>query len=350
MSGTISFKGAVLERSGSPLSISTIEFDGPLLAGQVLVRVDFSGICGAQINEIDAVKGPDLFLPHLLGHEGYGEVIEAGPGVRHLTPGQKVVLHWMHGEGIQSQPPKYRRGTEMINAGWVTTLNQMAVVSENRCTPLESSLPPSVLPIFGCAATTAAGVVTREARVRLGEAVLVLGAGGVGLLSVMAARASGAADIVAIDIVDSRLEAAIEMGATATLLWEAGCDAKAFVLNALGRAPDVVVETTGAKAMIELAYQLAQPRGRAILVGVPRVDEPALIETLPLHFGMMFTGSKGGSSQPSLDIPMLVRAAEKGIFPVDNIPISIFGLSEINEAFEALRRGSPGRMVVACQE
>lgn len=350
MTGTTSFQAAILENSKSPLQVASVEFDGPLSPGQVLVRIDYSGICGAQVNEIDAVKGPDRFLPHLLGHEGYGEVIAIGPAVSTVNPGQKVVLHWMQGTGIQSEPPSYLWGNKKVNAGWVTTLSQMAVVSENRCTPVESSLAPSVLPIFGCAATTAAGVVGKEAQVRLGESVLVLGVGGVGLLSIMAARASGAADIIAVDIVDSRLAAALENGATTALQASDHQNVKSDILSGLGGPPDVIIETTGAKVMIELAYELAQPKGRAILVGVPRVDEPAMIETLALHFGMVFTGSKGGSTEPAHDIPLLVRSAEKGIFPVNRIPITVFALSEVNEAFEALRAGMPGRMVIACQE
>lgn len=350
MTGMTSFQAAILEKSKHPLIVAEVEFDGPLLPGQVLVRMYYSGICGAQINEIDAVKGPDQFLPHLLGHEGYGEIIAIGPAVSTVNPGQKVVLHWMQGTGIQSESPTYRSGAKKINAGWVTTLGQMAVVSENRCTPVDSRLDPTVLPIFGCAATTAAGVVGKDAGVRLGESVVVFGAGGVGLLSIMAARASGAAEIIAVDLVDSRLEAAIENGATTALQASDHQNVKSQILSGLSGPPDVIIETTGAKVMIELAYELAQPRGRSILVGVPRVDEPALIETLALHFGMVFTGSKGGSTEPAHDIPMLVRSAEKGIFPVDRIPITVFALSEVNMALEALRAGTPGRMVIACQE
>lgn len=350
MARAISFQAAILEKSKSPLASSTVEFRGPLQPGQVLVRIDYSGICGAQINEIDAVKGPDRFLPHLLGHEGIGEVVDLGPGVSTVEPGQKVVLHWMQGDGIQSEPPTYWRGDQRVNAGWVTTLNQMAVVAENRCTPVTSDLPATVLPIFGCAATTAAGVVGKEARVRLGESVVVLGAGGIGLLTILAAQASGAAEIIAVDIAETRLDSALQCGATVALRPGDNVEMKSVILRNLGGHPDVIIETSGAREMIELAYELAQPRGRAILVGVPRVDEPAMIETLALHFGMIFTGSKGGSTEPARDIPMLVRSAEKGIFPVQNIPITVFPLSEVNEALDALRAGMPGRMVLACQE
>jgi Zn-dependent alcohol dehydrogenase len=207
-----------------------------------------------------------------------------------------------------------------------------------------------MLPVFGCAATTAAGVVGKEAKVRLGESVVVLGAGGVGLLTIMAARASGAGEIIAIDIFDGRLNQAKESGASLVLKSEAKGVLFEKILKVLDGPPDVIIETSGAREMIELAYELATPSGRAILVGVPRVDQPASIETLALHFGMVFTGSKGGSTNPERDIPLLIKAAEKGIFPVDRFPINVFPLSKVNEAFEALREGEPGRMVISCQE
>ena len=346
----IRFRAAVLESSRSPLSLDVIEWGGELASGQVLVRMLFSGICGAQVNEIAATKGPDKFLPHLLGHEGYGEVVSIGPGVQNVQPGQRVVLHWMKGAGIQSEAPSYLRGTEKINAGWVTTLSEFAVVSENRCTPVVSSLNPHILPLFGCGATTAAGVVGKEARLRLGESVVVLGTGGVGLLVIVAARSSGANVIVGVDISNSRLKSALEAGANVAFDAEVENQLKLEIVRAIGGPPDVVIETSGAREMIELAYDLAQPCGRAILVGVPRVDDPASIPTLPLHFGMIFTGSRGGSTDPEVDIPILIKAAETGIFPIQEIPVTVFTLSEVNKAFDALRSGEPGRMVISCQD
>jgi len=88
------FKAAILEELKSPLVVAEIDLPEKLSFGQVLVKVHYSGICGAQINEIEGVKGPDKFLPHLLGHEGSGSVIEIGEGVKNVKPGDKVVMHW----------------------------------------------------------------------------------------------------------------------------------------------------------------------------------------------------------------------------------------------------------------
>jgi S-(hydroxymethyl)glutathione dehydrogenase/alcohol dehydrogenase len=340
------FQAAILEQSRQPLIVDTVTLPAKLQAGQVLVKVLYSGICGAQLNEIEAAKGPDKFLPHLLGHEGLGEVLEVGPLVRHVAPGDQVILHWMPGSGFQSDPPAYSWRGQRLNAGWVTTLSELTVVSGNRCTKIESTLAPEHLPLLGCAATTAAGVIGRDAGLRLGESVVVLGTGGVGLLTVEAARASGGYPIVGVDKVEARLEHARRLGARSTVLVE---EADVFddIIRALGGTPpDVVVETTGARDMIELAYRLVSTAGRAILVGVPRHDEPASFDTLPLHFNTVMTGSKGGGTKPEVDIPRLASLAEANLFRLDALPVTLFPLSDINAAIDLVRSGMPGRAVI----
>src|SRR5258708_30207727 len=108
----------------------------PLGYGQVLVEVKDTRICGSQLGEIDGVKGPDKYLPHLLGHEGGGIVLEIGPEVSHVKPGDHVVLHWRPGAGIQARPPIYKLGERSINAGNITTFQHFTVVAENRLTPI----------------------------------------------------------------------------------------------------------------------------------------------------------------------------------------------------------------------
>lgn len=340
-------RAAILERSHAPLVVDEVTLPRELAPGQVLVRVILSGVCGAQINEIEAAKGPDRFLPHLLGHEGYGEVVGVGPLVRTVAPEQRVILHWMPGSGLQSDPAQYGWQGNRLNAGWVTTLSQYTVVSENRVTTVQTRLPEEHLPLLGCAATTAVGVIGRDAGVRLGESVVVLGTGGVGLLTLEAARASGAFPIVGLDRVAERLDAALAMGATRTLLTEPGMKLDEAVLTALdGEPPDVVIETTGAREMIELSFRIVAHGGRSVLVGVPRHDEPASVDTLPLHFDAVWTGSKGGGAVPQRDIPRLLRLAEAGLFNLTGLPVTRFPLDAVNDAIDLVRSGLPGRAIV----
>src|SRR6202790_325829 len=124
-------KAAILAQSREPLIVDEITLPDALGVGQVLVKVLYSTICGAQLNEIAAAKGPDKFLPHLLGHEASAQVIEIGLGVTTVKPGDTVVLHWRPSQGIQCQPPAYRWRGEKLNAGWVTTVNEHAIHSVN---------------------------------------------------------------------------------------------------------------------------------------------------------------------------------------------------------------------------
>lgn len=342
----INFNAAILESSHSPLVVDEISFRGPLAAGQVLLRIFYSGVCGAQINEIDAVKGPDRFLPHLLGHEGIGEVIEVGPSVSTVAQGDMVVMHWMVGDGLQSDPPKFEwRGRE-VNAGWITTFSEYTVASENRVTRVSTDMLHKYLPLFGCAALTAWGSLVNDGHMRLGDSVVVLGAGGVGLLTVEAARAGGAHPIVVVDRFSDRAEAAQRFGAESVFVSDRP-DLEDGIRQVLGsRGCDLVIETTGAKSMIELAYRMAAHGGRAVLVGVPQRDNPASLNTLDLHFGMTLTGSKGGSVNPSIDIPRLVDLAERDIYRVTSIPVSEFCLGDINEGIDGIRNGQTGRIVI----
>ena len=341
-------KAAILVRQHAPLELAEIESPARLHFGQVLVKVHYSGICGAQINEIEGAKGPDRFLPHLLGHEGCGSVLEAGEGVRSVKQGDKVVMHWRPGGGIQSETPAYDWNGRKVNAGWVTTFNDYAVVSENRLTSIPADFDSKLAPLFGCAITTAIGVVNNNARVKVGQSVVVFGVGGVGLCIAQAAQLVSAYPIVAIDVVDGKLEMAKRFGATHCINSKKTPDVEKAVRGIVGaQGADVVVETTGIARVIETAYGLAQPKGKTILVGVPRKGDNISIYSLPLHFKKILTGSEGGDAEPHHDIPRYMRLAQAGKFKLDGLITHEFPLDKINQAIQLVRAGEAGRVLVA---
>ena len=337
---------AILVRQRAPLELADVEVPAPAF-GQVLVKVLFSGVCGSQLGEIDGVKGRDPYLPHLLGHEGTGTALECGPGVRTVRPGDRVVLHWRKGAGLESAPPTYRAAAGLINAGWVTTFNEYAVVSENRLTAIPADFDPAVATLFGCAVTTGFGVVNNTARVGIGESVVVFGAGGVGLSVVQGAALASAHPVVAVDLFDNRLVLARELGATHTVNVSSS-DAEAEVRALFGPAgADVVIDNTGNVKVIEAAYRLTGPRGRTVLVGVPPAGSASAIPTLPLHFGKVLTGSHGGDGHPEYDIPNYVRLCQGGKLDLTRCLGRTYRLAEINRAIEDVRSGAlAGRAVI----
>ena len=339
-------KAAVLVELNEPLVLADLEVPA-LDVGHVLVEVHRSGICGAQLGEIAGVKGPDKFLPHLLGHEGGGIVLDIGAGVTHVTPGDHVVMHWRKGAGIQARPAKYTWGDRAVNAGWVTTFQERAVVSENRVTPIPKDVPFDVAALMGCAITTALGLINNDARLKIGESIVVIGCGGVGLTIVQGAAMVSANPIVALDLFDHKLETAKSFGATHTInsAREEPFDAVRRVLGSGGA--DVVVETTGSVRLIEEAYRMTAPQGRTILVGVPRFDQDITIHSLPLHFGRVLTGCEGGHANPTVDIPKYLRLYRDGKLRVDGLITHRMPFAGINTALDQVRAGEVGRCVLA---
>ena len=346
MKPTLKSLAAILVEQKRPLIIDEIDVPSPKL-GQVLVRVLCSGICGSQVGEINGVKGPDRFLPHLLGHEGAGEVVECGEGVRTVKAGDRVVLHWRKGAGLESVTPVYESRIGKINAGWVTTFNEYAIVSENRVTAVPADFDLETAALLGCAVTTGFGVVNNNAQLAIGQSIAVFGAGGIGLNIVQGAALAGANPIIAVDIFDNRLALAQSLGATHAIN-SATADPTDAVLRIVGsEGVDVAVDNTGNPAVIELACRLTGPRGRTVLVGVPPQDSVAAISTLPLHFEKKLVGSHGGECRPDIDIPRYVRLVRDDRLTFAHLVGKRYSLLEINTAIDDMRTGRlAGRAIV----
>lgn len=340
-------KAAVLTELKAPLVIAELQMPESLAIGQVLVKIHFSGICGSQLGEIDGAKGEDKFLPHLLGHEASGTVLEIGPGVKHVKAGDKVVLHWRKGLGIESETPHFTWDGRKVNAGWITTFNEYAIVSENRVTAIPPDSDLEVAALFGCAVTTGFGVVENNAKVRIGESVVVFGAGGIGLNIVQAAALVSAYPIIAVDVFDNRLELARTMGAT-HVINSKSADARQAILDIVGNTGvDAFIDNTGQPAIIEMGYQITKPQGRVTLVGVPRKGNDINIYSLPLHFGKGLSGSHGGEAIPQIDIPRYHQLFRAGRIKLRELVTDYFTLEQINDAIGGMRSGKfSGRCLI----
>ena len=338
-------KAAILVEQKKPLVVDTIDIP-ELNYGQVLVKILYSGICGAQLNEIDGTKGIDKFLPHLLGHEGSGIVMKCGEGVTQVKENDNVVLHWRKNQGIQSPTPTYQWNGKKVNAGWVTTFNQHAVISENRLTKISQDIDMKLVPLYGCAITTAFGVIHNDARLRSGESIIVFGTGGVGSAIILAASVTGAHPIIAIDINDMKLDYAKKSGAT-QVINSANEDVRKRINDILQEQSDCCVDTTGIKEVRELAYELTNKTGRTILVGVPKAGEKMSIDSFPLHFTKKITGSHGGDAEPDYDIPRLIRLQKSGKLNLSHLITHEYPLEKINEAIDALRKGKTMRCIIS---
>lgn len=335
-------KAAVLEKLNAPLVIEELEVP-KLDVGQVLVQVHVSGICGAQLGEMSGAKGEDKYLPHLLGHEGSGVVINVGAGVTHIKRDDHVVMHWRKGIGIESACPKYRRldgKIGMVGGGWVTTFNEYAVVSENRLTPIDKDIPFNVAALMGCAITTGFGLINNEAKLKLGQSIAVAGVGGVGLYVIQGARMVGGNPIIAIDIWKEKLDIAKKFGAT-------------YVVR---NAPewstvnvDISVDCTGDPEAINRGLESVKPGGKMILVGQPRDGVDVIFKQMRQHYcGKTILDSQGGLTNPTADIPRYLKLYRKGKFSISEG--KYFTLDTINDGMEHSRTGSWGRPMLMIKE
>ena len=340
-------KAAILVKQKNDLIVDNIQLPEKLEVGQVLVKIIVSGICGSQIGEINGVKGKDNYLPHLMGHEGCGEVIEIGPGVKTLNEGDRVCLHWRKGGGIQSNPPRYKWKGNVLNAGWITTFNNYAVVSENRCTKVSDDISDDNVALFGCAVTTGFGVIENNADLKIGESVVVFGAGGVGLNIIQAAKLRSAWPIIAVDIYDNRLKLAKELGAHFCINSNK-FSPKEEIERILGPAKlDIFIDNTGIPNIIEMGYEITKSTGKVVLVGVPKAGNKTGIYTLPLHFGKTISGSHGGESNPEFDIPRYMNLLKMNFWNLNNFISKRYELEQINEAIKDMKNGlSAGRLII----
>lgn len=334
-------RAALLTRLNAPLELVDLQPSGPDY-GQVLVRVTASGICGAQLQEISGEKGDPKHLPHPLGHEGVGIVEAIGIGVTTVSVGNKVVLHWRCGAGIESDFPRYGWSelSQFVKGGKITTFSEYAIVSENRCTAVPDDTPDELATLLGCSLSTALGTIEHEAKLLMGESVLIIGCGGLGLNLIVAAKMRGASVIIATDCEGGKMEAAITAGATKFSGGFFGTSDMRF---------NVVIDTSGNEVAIQEGIRLLAPSGRFIMVGQPPPGGYVKIENARHLFdgtGKTIMATQGGRFQPAQDIPRYIAAWRAGHLKIDGIITHRFPLSDINAALDLVRSGQAGRVLI----
>ena len=342
-------KAAILEKFNTPLVVDELKVP-KLECGQVLIRVYSSGICGAQIGHMAGVKVKKEFLPFLLGHEGGGRVLDIGDGVTTVKKGDRVVIHWRKGSGIESKFPSYKRsdGT-VVGAGLVTTFNDHAVVSENRLTKIDDDISFDIASLMGCCVTTGLGIVNNEAKLKIGQSIVIFGVGGVGLNIIQGASLVSGYPIIGIDLYDDKLDLAKEFGATHTIN-SSNEDVTEKIKEIVGSSGvDVFIDTTGISNLIETACILTKGGGKTIMVGQPKLDEHLTLHSFLQHFnGKVLMDSNGGLTNPDTDINRYLKLYKDGKLKLDELITKRTGLSDINNALDTIREGLnfSGRYVI----
>ncbi|CCE08473.1 putative alcohol dehydrogenase (Zinc-binding) [Bradyrhizobium sp. STM 3843] len=337
-------QAALLVQTGQPLVLAEIETPA-LKPGQVLVEIAYSGACGTQVMEWRGDKGEDKWVPHCLGHEGTGTVLEVGSAVTKVKPGDKVVLSWIKGSGIEAGGAVYDWDGKKVNAGGVTTFQRHSVVSENRLTLLPPDLPMDVAVLLGCAAPTGMGAVYNVLKVQPGDAVAVFGTGGIGLNALMAAALAGAMPVIGIDPNPTRRALAQLYGATHVI--DAAGDVLAEIKKIVPQGVDLAVESSGIPAVMEQAINATrQQGGRAVVIGNAKHGAVLPLNPGVFNQGKSLLGTWGGDSVPDRDYGRYGRLLSSGRFPVRDLLSKPYSLAQADQALQDLAAGKVGRPLI----
>lgn len=352
---TYTCRGAVASGNGGPLEIVDIRVPAPA-GDQVLITVRACGLCHSDLHFIDGTSG--TAFPYIVGHEISGVVREVGPDVRSVRVGDEVIVALIVPCGhcadcARDQPlrclskkpdvprPQLLNGTALTPVLGVGGLAELVLTDELHVSPRPDGIDGVLGALLGCGVPTGYGAAVHTGSVSPGDRVAVIGAGGVGLAAISAARACGAREVVAFDLIDAKLAEARIFGATA-------------VATAAGQDPalepdsfDVVIDAVGGAATLTVALRLVRLGGRVVIAGAPRQDESVEISLRPFfrkHVELMV--SHWGDVSPDTDLPAIVALMKDGGFPLDRYHTESVGLEQAAEALERLRRGEVLRSIV----
>ncbi|MGY0023599.1 Zn-dependent alcohol dehydrogenase [Streptomyces sp. cg35] len=329
--------------------------------GKVRIRVRATGLCHSDVSAMNGVlPQPAPFVP---GHEGAGEIIEVGDGVAHVTVGQRVVVCWLPACGacpackrgqtqlclagfVNAGTPNFKRpGGDVFGFAGTGTFAEEVVVDAGCAVPIPDDVPFDIAALIGCGVTTGLGAAINTADVKAGASVAVIGCGGVGISAIQGARLKGAAQIVAVDPVASRREAALTFGATEAVGPDALADAKQRVTA--GEGFDYVFEVVGTSATARTAYETTRRGGTLVVVGAGALDDFLQLNMFELFFDekrILPSMYGGGDVLESYERAIALWRA--GRIDLESLITHRVPLAGINEALDQMRTGSALRTCI----
>lgn len=369
-------RAAVLNQTGlsapyaqsRPLAIETLDLGTPG-KGEVLVRIAAAGLCHSDLSVINGDRPRPV--PMALGHEAAGVVEQVGEDVADLAPGDHVVMVFVPSCGhcgpcaegrpalcepgaaantagtlVSGARRLSRNGTAIQHHMGVSAFADHAIVSRRSLVRIDPELPLDEAALFGCAVLTGVGAVVNTARVPPGSSVAVLGLGGVGLNSLLAAVASGAEKIIALDMIESKLQLARQLGATHAVNAK-DKDAIEQVKALTQGGVDYAFEMAGSVAALELAYRITRRGGTTVTAGLPNPQSNWPLQAVTLVAEeRTVKGSYIGSCVPSRDVPRYIALYRAGKLPVDKLMSARIALDDINAGFDRLASGEAVRQVI----
>lgn len=356
-------KAAVLYDVNTPLQIE--HFDLPNLEDdQVRVRLAASGVCHSDWHVIKG-EWPFVPLPNILGHEGAGVVEAVGSDVHNVKEGDHVVLSWKRNCGLcemcqegypnlcdepadsRGNPTQPDRVEPMNRLNGLGTFATETIVPQDVVIPIDKEIPLPQAALVGCGVMTGVGAALNTAKVQPGKSVAVFGCGGVGLNVIQGAAIAGAEPIIAVDLAANKLELGKQFGAT-------------HIVNASQTDPvEAIRELTGGQG-VHYAFEAiglvpdpfkqsilcTRKRGITVYVGHAPENTPVDFDARILMPEKMVIGSMYGTCRPRVDFPRLLNLYRAGKLKLDELVTRTYRLEDVNNAFEALRKGEVARSVL----
>jgi S-(hydroxymethyl)glutathione dehydrogenase / alcohol dehydrogenase len=361
-------QAAVLLEANRRFEILELDLEEPR-QGEVLVKMAASGVCHSDWHVATGdTKQP---MPVVTGHEGAGTIVQVGAGVSRVKVGDAITLSWTPDCGecfycMRGQPnlcetyttPLWKgvmldgtprlswNGKPVYHYCGLATFAEYAVVPEQACIPIHPDIPLKVAALVGCAVATGVGATLYTAPVKMGDSVVVYGAGGIGLNIIQGAYYAGATTIIAIDTHPNKATIAKQFGATHFLLAN---DHTLEVIRALtdGRGAEHVYESVGLPSVQETALNAVRPGGTLTLVGLsPMGSGTNLPSAIIVRQEKTIKGSYYGSVSPRRDFPLLLDMYQKGRLKLDELISQEYRLDQINQAYSAMLSGSIARGVI----
>ncbi|MFI0779690.1 S-(hydroxymethyl)mycothiol dehydrogenase [Streptomyces sp. NPDC021212] len=354
-------RGVVAAGKGERVRIETIVVPDPG-PGEAVVKVQACGVCHTDLHYREGGINDDF--PFLLGHEAAGVVESVGDGVTEVAPGDFVILNWRAVCGQcracrrgrpwycfdthnASQPMTLTDGTALTPALGIGAFAEKTLVAAGQCTKVDPSASPAAAGLLGCGVMAGIGAAINTGNVGRGDAVAVIGCGGVGGAAIAGSRLAGAAKVIAVDVEDRKLEQARSLGATHTVNGRSADVVETIRELTDGNGADVVIEAVGRPETYQQAFYARDLAGTVVLVGVPT---PEMKLELPLidvfGRGGALKSSWYGDCLPSRDFPLLIDLYQQGRLDLDAFVSETIGLDDIEAAFDKMHRGDVLRSVV----
>jgi len=335
---------AVLFKINRQLKVINLKIP-KLKEGQVLVKIFYSGICRSQIMEIFGGRENKRWLPHLLGHEASGKVIQIGKNVKKVKPEDDVILTWIKASGLESKTPDFFYKNKKINAGKVTTFSNYSIVSENRLVKKPRSINAQEAIFFGCAFPTGAGMVFNEIKTSKNDNIVLIGLGAVGLGTLLALKKKEIKNIIVIDKNKKKLNLANKLGVKYTFS-SLNNLTKNKVNKIFKNGADICFESAGLTKTIEFGMDVINNNGKVHFASHPSNKEIINIKPHDLIKGKKISGSWGGGTKPDRDVKKFTTILKQNKFKLQYICSKIYSLNKINLAINDFKKNLVFRPII----